>query len=189
MKPNEKPVASVAKMIRADHTHIIAVFHRYEEHASPRAKQALVNTVCLALELHAQLEEDILYPAVRSVDNALADKSLPEHDRMRGLMAALRAAEPADPAFDETFLELMRVVLHHVADEETIVLREVERRLPAEALNDLAGRMARRRRQLTLSHAAELTRNAVRAMPASTMLVGAGALIAGGYVIRHALKR
>jgi hypothetical protein len=82
----------------------------------------------------------------------------------------------------------MRIVIHHVADEETLLLPEVER-LPSEALNDLAGRMARRRRQLTLSHAAELTRNAVRAMPASTMLVGAGALIAGGYVIRHALKR
>ena len=188
MKPNEKPVPSVTKMIRADHTHVIAVFHRYDDRASPRAKQALANTICLALELHAQLEEEILYPAMRTLDAALADKSLPEHEHMRELMGALRAMQPSNPAFDETLLELMRIVIHHVADEETLLLPEVER-LPSEALNDLAGRMARRRRQLTLSHAAELTRNAVRAMPASTMLVGAGALIAGGYVIRHALKR
>ena len=189
MKPNEKPVASVTRIICADHTHIVAVFHRYEEDASPRAKQAVVNTVCLALELHAQLEEEILYPAVQNLEPTLAERSLPEHARMRELMATLRSTDPAEPSYDQTFVELMRGVLHHVADEETLVLREIERRLPADALNDLAARMARRRRQLTLSHAAELTRNAVRAMPARTMLVGAGALIAGGYVIRHALKR
>ena len=183
----EKISPSITKMIRADHTHVLAVFHRYHEDASPRNKQALVDTVCLALEIHAQVEEEILYPAVREIDSTLVDKNMPEHEEMRRLIAALRGMEPG-PAFDETFMALMRDVIHHVADEETVLLPAVER-LPAEALSELCAQLAKRRRQLNLAHAGEMTRNAVRAMPATTMIVGAGALLAGSYVLRYALKR
>ena len=31
-----------------------------------RAKKGLVDTVCVALEIHAQLEEEIFYPALRA---------------------------------------------------------------------------------------------------------------------------
>jgi hemerythrin superfamily protein len=180
--------SSVSKMIRADHTHVLAVFHRYRNDSAPRTKQALVDTVCLALDIHAQLEEEILYPAMARLDSPLVQKSVPEHDEMRRLMADLRGTDPADPQFDETFLVLMRSVIHHVADEETLLLPEAERLLAGE-LSELGAQMAKRRRQLMLPRAAEMTRNAVRAMPTSTMLVGAGALLAGGYVLRYALKK
>ena len=58
---------SVTKMIRMDHTYVLAAFHKYEIGANPRSKQALVATVCRALEIHAQLEEEIFYPALRTV--------------------------------------------------------------------------------------------------------------------------
>jgi hemerythrin superfamily protein len=183
-----KPSPSIAKIIRTDHTHVLAVFHRYKNDAAPRTKQALVDTVCLALDIHAQLEEEILYPAMSALDSPLVQKSVPEHDEMRLLMANLRTMEPTNPAFDETFLDLMRTVIHHVADEETLLLPELERLL-ADRLSELGTQMVKRRRQLMLSHAGEMTRNAVRAMPTSTMLVGAGALLAGTYVIRYALKK
>jgi hemerythrin superfamily protein len=183
-----KPSPSIAKMIRADHTHVLAVFHKYTTDAAPRTKQALVDTVCLALEIHAQLEEEILYPAVAAVDSALVNKSVPEHEEMHRLMAKLRSMEPTSAGFDDTFLELMRTVIHHVADEETLLLPEAERLL-GDSLGELGAQMAKRRRQLMLPRAAEMTRNAVRAMPTKTMLVGAGALIAGTYVLRYALKK
>jgi hemerythrin superfamily protein len=183
-----KPFPSIAKMICADHTHVLAVFHRYEPDASPRTKQALVDTVCLALEIHAQVEEEILYPAVAAVSGALVADSVPEHEKMHRLMAELRAMDASTTGFDETFLELMRTVIHHVADEETLILPEAERLL-GPRVNELAIQIAKRRRQLMLPRAAEMTRNAVRAMPTKTMLVGAGALLAGTYVLRYALKK
>ncbi|MGZ5138461.1 MAG: hemerythrin domain-containing protein [Burkholderiales bacterium] len=183
-----KPHASISKMIRADHTHVLAVFHKYTIDAAPRTKQALVDTVCLALEIHAQLEEEILYPAVAEVNSALVSKNVPEHEEMHRLMSELRGLEPTSAGFDDIFLELMRTVIHHVADEETVLLPEAERLL-ADRLGELGTQMAKRRRQLMLPRAAEMTRNAVRAMPTKTMLVGAGALIAGTYVLRYALKK
>jgi hypothetical protein len=82
----------------------------------------------------------------------------------------------------------MRIVIHHVAEEETIVLPAAERLL-GDRLNALGAKMTKRRLELAAPRTVEIVGNTVRAMPASTMLVGAGALLAGGYLLRHAFKR
>ena len=119
---NLSPTAT--NMIRMDHTHVLATFHQFEADTRPQIKKALVNTVSVALEIHAQLEEEIFYPAVRRVvtDPVVIDKSVPEHDEMRRLIARLREMAPGDADYDRTFMELMRDVMHHVADEETVLL-------------------------------------------------------------------
>jgi hypothetical protein len=48
----------------------------------------LVNTVCLALEVHAQMEEEIFYPAIRAEHPAIVDKSVPEHEERAGSTTA-----------------------------------------------------------------------------------------------------
>ena len=177
-------------MIRFDHTHVMATFHQYRRHSSPRVKEGLVKTACAALEVHAQLEEEIFYPAVRAVirDEALR-KSVPEHDEMRRLIAKLRAMSSTDAAYDDTFMELMRDVLHHVADEETIVLPEAERLL-ADRLDDLGVQMTKRRLQLVVPRTREIAVNLVRAMPVATTAVGlalvSGAVLATWYGARKA---
>jgi hypothetical protein len=76
-------VPTVTNMIRADHTHVLATFHQYEIDTSPGTKRALVNTICLGLEIHAQLEEEIFYPAMRGVagDAGVVGKSVPSTTR------------------------------------------------------------------------------------------------------------
>src|SRR3954468_4194177 len=114
-------------MIRMDHTHVLATFHKYRVDASPDKKRVLADTICLALEIHAQLEEEIFYPAMRSVDPDLVDKSVPEHNEMKRLIAQLRASDESTQDFDRTIMELMRDVIRHVADEETMLLPDAER--------------------------------------------------------------
>ena len=180
---------SATNMIRMDHSHTLLTFHQYEADTAPQTKQALVNTVCVALEIHAQLEEEIFYPAVRRVatDQAVMDKSVPEHDEMRRLIARLRTMEPTDAAYDSTFMELMRDVIHHVADEETVLLPAAEKLL-GDQVNELGAQMTKRRLQLAGPRAGEIAGNTLRAMPASTMLMGVGAVLASGLVV-SALRR
>src|SRR5215210_4551623 len=90
---------SVTSMIRTDHTKVLAVFHKYHSDSTPRIKHALVDTVCLALEIHAQLEEEIFYPAVAAVDAALVTKNVPEHVEMRRLISSMRNMEPTDAEY------------------------------------------------------------------------------------------
>ena len=171
-------------LIRADHARVLATFHRYKSELQPATKQALAGAMCVSLEVHAQVEEEIFYPAMGSVDSPLIGKLIPEHDQMRSLIAALRNRDAADPQYDATVMELMRDVIHHVADEETILLPEAERVL-GERLGELGARMMKRRLQLMAPHAGEMTRHKARAMPKSNLLLAAGALIAGVLLVQH----
>ena len=181
---------SVTSLIRLDHTHVLSTFHQYRIGSSPSIKRALVHTACLSLEIHAQLEEEIFYPAMHAAapESHVLDKNVPEHDEMRRLIAELRSMEPSDTLYDQTFMELMRNVIHHVADEETVVLPEAERIMP-ERLAELGAQMTRRRVELTMPHAGELAMNSLQIASSSAMLFAAGAVMAGGHLVRRAFSR
>ena len=183
-----KLAPSATDMIRADHTRVMAHFHRYKIDAAPQAKQALVSVICTALEIHAEIEEEIFYPAARSAGLALVDDLTREHGEMRMMIGTLRSLDAGSSQFDQTFMELMRTVIHHVADEETAVLPGAEALL-AGRLGELGGKMTRRRLQLMAPHVGELARNSARAMPKSSLLVGAGALLAGAWLFRRSARR
>ncbi len=175
----EKFVPNITTMIRMDHTHVLSTFHQYRPASRPEVKRGLVQAACMALEIHAQLEEEIFYPAVMELSsNELLKKNVPEHDEMRRLITLLRGMEPTDVRYDDTFMELMRDVLHHVADEETIMLPEAERLLQ-DHLGELGLRMTRRRMQLLAPRAGEMATNMARAMPASSVALTLGLLATG----------
>jgi hypothetical protein len=176
-------MTSITKMIRLDHMHVLAVFHKYQPDLSPRVKKGLVDQICLAVEVHAQLEEEIFYPALREVtDDEVLRKSEPEHYEIKRVVATLRNMDPADAAYDRTLYDLMLHIMHHVADEETVLLPEAERLLAGE-LADLGARMTRRRLQLMGPRAPELASGMARSMTGTTMLVAAGALLLGGLLL------
>ena len=175
---------SATSMIKLDHTHVMATFHQYRAENSVANREGLVKTICMALEIHAQVEEEIFYPAVRAVapDNPALAKSVPEHGEMRRLISRLRSMKGDDLDYDATLMELMRDVLHHVADEETIILPLAEKLL-ADELGSLGLTMTKRRLELLAPRSGELVGNIVRGMPASSMLMAAGALLAGTYLV------
>ncbi len=185
----KKASMGATNMIRMDHSHVFTIFHRYKADTPPERKQALVNMACTALEVHAELEEEIFYPAVRAVsDNEVVRKSVPEHDEMRRLIAKLRAMEPTQPGYDDTFMELMRDVLHHVADEETVMLPEAERVIP-ERLDELGAAMTKRRLELMKPRMPEMASNFARAVPGKTWAVSAAAVVGAVLMGRHLIRR
>lgn len=83
-------------------------------------------------------------------------------------------------------MELMRDVVHHVADEETVMLPAAESLLK-DRLGELGAHMTARRIQLAAPHAREIMVNSARAMPATAMVLAA-ALVAGGWLVARALS-
>lgn len=179
---------SITSMIRMDHSHVLALAHRYTPETSANRKRALVTNACIALQVHAQLEEEIFYPALREVlpGNAVLEKSEPEHQQMRDLIGELQArlasGEPIDQTFDEKFMTLVGIVMHHAADEETQLLPAAERLL-RDDLPRLGAEMARRRMELLKPHARELATSTARSFPvgatAGAALFTAGAVAVG----------
>jgi hemerythrin superfamily protein len=194
---------SITTMIRMDHSHVLALFHRYKQDTPQIRKRALVTNACIALQVHAQLEEEIFYPALRNVlsgDDVL-DKSEPEHNEMRRFIGELRelgASESGgsetggsetggsagladEAAYDEKFFALMRLVIHHVADEETRLLPAAERLL-RDQLGHLGVEMTKRRLQLMKPYAAEFAQTTVRSFPAGAA-AGAVLLLGGALAV------
>ena len=61
----ERITPGITAMIRVDHSHVLALLRRYKPDISSNRRKALAANSCLALEIHAQLEEEIFYPALR----------------------------------------------------------------------------------------------------------------------------
>lgn len=182
---------SITDMIRFDHSHVLLTFHQYTTTARASVKKALADTICDALEIHTVLEEEVFYPVIRRLNpnEPVIHKSEPEHDEIRRMIGQLRVARPGDERHDALMHELMRDVLHHVADEETVLLPEAERLLSKDRLSELGAAMTRRRLELLKPKAGKLARNTAIGFSGSTtaLVVGlAGALMAARYVARKA---
>ena len=172
-------VPDITNMIRLDHSHVLATFRQYKPDSRPQVKQGLVQGACVALEIHTQLEEEIFYPALHALsDSEALRRAQPEHEELRRLVGLLRGMQPTDARYDETFMQLMRGVLHHVAEEETTLLPEAERLMP-ERLAELGRRMTHRRLQLAAPRAGEVAASMARALPTATVAAALGLLAAG----------
>jgi hypothetical protein len=168
---------TITDMIRFDHSHVMVTFHQYTSDKKPSIKKALAETICTAVEIHATLEEEIFYPAMRQLDpqEPVIRKSEPEHDDMRRLIATLRVTDAADPQHDKVMLELMREIIHHVADEETVLLPEAEQMLSHARLCELGAQMTRRRLEMVTPEAGKIARNTAVGFSGSTAALVIGA--------------
>jgi hemerythrin superfamily protein len=141
---------TITDMIRFDHSHVFVTFHQFTQDKKPSVKKALSKTICAALEIHATLEEEIFYPVMRTIDadDPVLVKAPHEHGDMKRLIRELRTIPGDDDRHDRVLLELMREVIHHVADEETVILPIAERKLSRERLSELGTQMTKRRLEL-----------------------------------------
>jgi hemerythrin superfamily protein len=180
---------SITDMIRFDHSHVMVTFHQYTRDKRPSVKKALAETICDALEIHATLEEEIFYPAMRPIanDQKVMDKSEPEHMEMRRVIDELRGTDPSDSRHDELVFALMRDVQHHVADEETVLLPQAEQTMSKDRLSELGTEMTKRRLQLVTPKAGKIAKNTAVGFSGSTAAVVMG--VAGALFAARAFTR
>jgi hemerythrin-like domain-containing protein len=109
-------------MLKEDHQRVRDLFQEYAVARDPRAQRVIAEEACTEIELHAQVEEEIFYPAVEDaieVDRQeMVEDSLRKHQAMKDVIRALRDMGPDDPHFAATFHELQVLVEYHVAKEE-----------------------------------------------------------------------
>jgi hemerythrin superfamily protein len=167
---------SITDMIRFDHSHVMVTFHQYTRDKRPSVKKALAETLCDAIEIHATLEEEIFYPVMRprAADQKVMEKSQPEHMEIRIIIDELRRTDPRDSRHDDLVFKLMRDVVHHVADEETVLLPEAEQTLSRDRLSELGVQMTKRRLELVGPKAGKLATNHAVGFSGSTAAVVVG---------------
>lgn len=144
-KPAQKDAIA---QLKADHEAVSHLFAEYEKTHSVRNKKALVAQICTALSVHAQIEEEIFYPAVKTAlkDKLLVPEAKVEHAGVKDLIAQLKGVEPDGEMYDAKVKVLSEYVKHHVKEEQNEMFLKVK----ASSLDlfELGARMAARKDDL-----------------------------------------
>ena len=111
-------------LLTQDHADVKKLFKSFERLTKADAggdeKQDVVQQICMMLTVHAQIEEEIFYPAMREGIDAQdeLDEAEVEHASCKELIAQLEGMQPEDDLYDAKVTVLGEYVDHHVQEEE-----------------------------------------------------------------------
>ena len=167
-------------MLKKDHEDVTQLFEQFER-AAAADRQPIAKQIFSALDIHATLEEEIFYPAVREqvdFDEVMEEEELEdggtateeveieeeadesddiiavsyqEHQMVKDLIKQLKAMDAQSNDYKERFAELKEAVLDHASEEEELIFPAARLKLD---LNALGNEMQQRRIALASSMAA-----------------------------------
>jgi hemerythrin superfamily protein len=122
--PSNDGMDAVA-LLKRDHEAVEDLFDQIEdakESENDDEMATLVATVCRALAVHATIEEEMFYPAMRQLPEAgdMVDEAAVEHQMIKDLVSQLEAMRPGDDLFEARVKVLSEYVKHHVKEEGEI---------------------------------------------------------------------
>ena len=127
----KKQAPDAIDLLDADHLSVHALFQSYRElvrtGAPPLQRRALAEEICMELTIHARLEEELFYPAVREAldDDELVDEAEDQHGSQREFVAQILATQPEDELYDARVAVLAEYVERHVHKEREQVFNRV----------------------------------------------------------------
>ena len=131
----------VIEVLETDHRDVEALFAKVEDNAGA-AKAQVVAKIATELTLHAELEESIVYPAMREAGlDDMVDEAEQEHQEVKELVAQLQAADGASSEVDGTLAALESNVNHHVEEEEGEVFPKFRAAVDQSTLDALGERV------------------------------------------------
>ena len=174
----------IVAMLKADHRKVKKAFKDFEKmdpQEDPEQCRALVEQTLAEVEVHAEIEEQMFYPAARGAirEEDLIDEAEVEHMTAKVLIGQLKGMGPDDEKYAATFKVLGEYLKHHIEEEEGQMFKQItqagaewdtvleemqaqrtqlmqEKGLPAEEEQPAAG---------TRGRSAAATRSATRAAP------------------------
>src|SRR4029079_5549154 len=106
-------------LLKQDHRTAEELFEKFENASGSERKRKLAEEICLELSVHAEIEEEIFYPACEGkVDEDLLKESYVEHDGAKVLIAEIMNGGPSDEFYDAKVKVLQEEIEHHVEEEE-----------------------------------------------------------------------
>jgi hypothetical protein len=116
------------ELLEQDHREVEEWFDEYDELKEDNRKGDLAEKICLALKVHAQIEEEIFYPEAREAtkDNDLIDEAVVEHATVKNLIGEIEAMEVGEELYDAKMRVLGEMVKHHIKEEEEELFPELE---------------------------------------------------------------
>lgn len=131
-KPEPVAGTNAISMLKSDHKKVTDLFDKFErtkEAGSSHEKGSLVQAICFELLVHAAVEEDIFYPAVRKAihDDDLMNEAKVEHAGAKDLIHQPEGMHPDDEMFDAKVKVLSEYIRHHVKEEQDEMFPKIKK--------------------------------------------------------------
>jgi iron-sulfur cluster repair protein YtfE (RIC family) len=149
--PNQDAIA----LLKKDHADVKRLFAQEQMNSSERngADQASIfQRIKAALEVHATIEEEIFYPAIKIARSEhMKDEvreGYEEHKQIKFLLEQISSITPADETYGPKIKVLKEDVEHHVKEEESEMFPDARKFLGKVRLLELGTEMEARKQQL-----------------------------------------
>lgn len=116
-------------MLKADHQTVKELFDKFEK-ADDSEKQEIVSQALEELKVHASIEEQLFYPALRQEmedEDGLMDEADEEHHVAKILIAELEQMQGNEDNWEAKFMVLAENVRHHIKEEEGEIFPEAKK--------------------------------------------------------------
>jgi iron-sulfur cluster repair protein YtfE (RIC family) len=132
-------------LLKSDHEDVKKLFKELE---AEEDQEAIFNQIKGALEVHAAIEEEIFYPAVKKARSEEVKEEVreayEEHKQVKALLAAIAEISPDDESYWAKLKLLKEDVEHHVKEEEGEMFPDARKYL-RDKLEDLGAQMQARK--------------------------------------------
>ena len=128
-KETQPASPSAFELLEQDHREVEEWFDEYNElEEDDNRKGELAEKICLALKVHAQIEEEIFYPQARATtkDNGLIDEAVVEHGTVKNLIGEIESMKVGEDLYDAKIRVLGEMVKQHIKEEEEELFPELE---------------------------------------------------------------
>jgi len=141
------------QLLKKDHKEVKALFKEFERAGGWAAKKKpLVAQICRALTVHAQVEEELVYPLLKEFRSQemkdLIAEATEEHQVAKTLIEELSTLAPDDEQYDAKVTVLGEYVQHHVKEEEQEIFPKARKNLSAKRLKELGEAITARKQAL-----------------------------------------
>jgi hemerythrin superfamily protein len=138
-------------LLKNDHAEVEKLFKSYEGlgERAYKSKEKLAGRIVSALSVHAAIEEQVFYPAIRAEVEGTKDdvlESIEEHHIVKWVLQEIQDADPRDERYDAKMTVLIENVRHHVKEEEKDMFPRVRKALDRARLNEIGEALEASRR-------------------------------------------
>jgi hemerythrin superfamily protein len=141
-------------LLKTDHASVKKLFESEKKltETDGKKKEAIFNQIKAALTVHATIEEEIFYPAVKAARSKNVKdevrEAYEEHKQIKSLLAQIAGITSFDETYDMKIKVLMEDVEHHVKEEETEMFPDARKFLGEKRLMELGAQLEARKQQL-----------------------------------------
>lgn len=153
MATKQKTQTDAIALLKADHKKVKALLETLDKTKAAARRTRLLGQIEIEVKAHAQIEEEIFYPAFKakaqdSDQVQLYFEAEEEHGLVDIILPKAKSSDPDSEEFGARAKVLKDLILHHAKEEEKEMFKQARELFDRDELRSLGDQMARRKRQI-----------------------------------------